>query len=87
MGVMSCNRKGCKSTMCDTYIDDVGYICHKCQEEFKKILMDNTDNNPEFTEKEFIEELKPFMNYDVNEFSDEGYVDFNTVFDKFKINR
>lgn len=36
MGVMSCHRKNCDSIMCDTYIRDVGYVCHECESEFKE---------------------------------------------------
>lgn len=35
---MSCSRKNCENIMCDTYVDGVGYVCYKCQEEFKKYL-------------------------------------------------
>ena len=38
MGVMECYRKKCTQIMCDTYIDDIGYICHECQDEFKLYL-------------------------------------------------
>lgn len=30
MGVMSCNRKGCKNVMCDRYSEKHGYICDEC---------------------------------------------------------
>lgn len=38
MGVMSCSRKKCENIMCQTYIDDVGYICYECTVEFKEYL-------------------------------------------------
>jgi hypothetical protein len=38
MGVMSCNRSGCESIMCDTYIPSVGYVCTYCQSDFKEYL-------------------------------------------------
>ena len=43
MGVMSCSRKCCDNIMCRTYVNEVGYVCSSCQEEFKIFL-----------EKEFI---------------------------------
>jgi hypothetical protein len=30
MGVMSCDRAGCKSIMCDRYNHKFGYICSDC---------------------------------------------------------
>jgi len=38
MGVMECSRNNCENIMCDTYIDDIGYICRGCQNEFKDYL-------------------------------------------------
>ena len=35
---MNCSRKGCDSIMCDTYINDIGYVCNHCQNEFKDYL-------------------------------------------------
>ena len=38
MGVMSCSRKECENIMCDVYVEDVGYMCHECESEFKMYL-------------------------------------------------
>jgi hypothetical protein len=38
MGVMSCSRKNCERILCDTYVDDIGYICYDCQQEFKDYI-------------------------------------------------
>lgn len=38
MGVMSCSRRGCCKIMCDTYIESIGYICYKCQNDFEKYV-------------------------------------------------
>lgn len=58
MGVMSCSRDGCESIMCDTYINDVGYVCVGCQVEFKEYLEENIlcDN-----ESQIKESLSVFM--------------------------
>lgn len=34
MGVMSCDRKGCDSIMCDHYSSEYGYICYECISEY-----------------------------------------------------
>ena len=36
MGVMTCVRNGCDQTGCNTYIEDIGYICDSCIYEFRK---------------------------------------------------
>lgn len=33
MGVMGCNRQGCRNVMCDRYAMGTGYICNDCFEE------------------------------------------------------
>lgn len=33
MGVMGCNRAGCKNIMCDRHSIKHGYICHECFDE------------------------------------------------------
>lgn len=59
MGVMPCYRNNCDNILCDTYIEDIGYICNECQSEFKQYLMDNNINL--ITEYEIREELKKFL--------------------------
>jgi len=71
MGVMSCARTGCGEIMCDTYIEDIGYICYKCKQELE-------DSKPE----SFLDVSK-FMNTKKGKtFLDEnGNFDLNLVFD------
>jgi hypothetical protein len=45
--------------MCDTYVDDVGYVCNECQKEFKEFL--EYSNIEPKTEGEIRDELKIFM--------------------------
>lgn len=59
MGVMSCHRPDCDSIMCDTYVDDVGYVCRECQREFSDYL--EKVNVPHGTEGEIKEALRDFM--------------------------
>jgi hypothetical protein len=37
MGVMASSREGCSRIMCEKYIDDIGYLCSDCIEDFKKL--------------------------------------------------
>lgn len=59
MGVMSCYRKDCESILCDTYVDDIGYVCSECQREFNDYL--DKENVPHGTEGEIKEALRDFM--------------------------
>ena len=59
MGVKSCNRKNCDAIMCDTHIQEVGYICYDCQYEFKDYIAKN--NIQINTDKEILNQLIPFM--------------------------
>ena len=36
MGLMTCNRTGCKNIMCDRYSPAYGYICDAC---FKELVV------------------------------------------------
>jgi len=58
MSVLSCNRNGCDSVMCDTYIPGVGYICRECKSEFKEYLGSDAT---EMHRNDLIHELKHFM--------------------------
>lgn len=59
--------------MCDTHIDEIGYICYDCQNEFKLYLSEMVLNPT--TEKEIRDQLENFMettpraNYGNNELS------------------
>lgn len=56
---MECSRRNCENIMCDTYIPgDIGYICNKCQNEFKEYF--NKQNIP-LTELSLYSSLKKFM--------------------------
>ena len=37
MGVMACNRNGCKNVMCDRYSEEHGYLCDECFDELVAI--------------------------------------------------
>lgn len=67
MGVKACHRKGCSEIMCDTYINETGYICNDCQKEFKENLS-SSNQNPE-TEGSILKLLKPFMETEKEEYS------------------
>lgn len=34
MGVKTCSRNGCEEIMCHTYINEIGYVCNDCRQEF-----------------------------------------------------
>jgi hypothetical protein len=57
MGVMSCVRNGCDNIMCDTYIDNIGYVCYDCQKEFKK----EYDNDSEYSFNQIHYALERFV--------------------------
>jgi hypothetical protein len=82
MGVMSCSRKRCPNIMCDTHIDDIGYICYDCQKEFKLYLTEMV-LNPK-TPTEIHNELEKFMKTTPRI----NYGDFELSIDEFfRINR
>lgn len=56
---MTCYRLHCNNIMCDTYIDDIGYICNDCQEEFKEYLQ--SEGIEAKTEGQITRALKDFM--------------------------
>ncbi len=60
MGVMECSRNNCNKVMCDTYIDDIGYLCMDCQNEFKDYL-ESKDLTGTLPEGILRRELKVFM--------------------------
>lgn len=59
MGVLTCGRKGCDEIMCQTYVDDIGYICDECQSEFNATIGNDDDNV--FSQGEIVRELTKFM--------------------------
>lgn len=80
MGVLNCSRSNCSNVMCDTYINDVGYVCSSCQEEFKNYLSDN-NLNP-LTEGQISRELKLFMDTPVNLYKKDPKITINEFFQK-----
>lgn len=73
MGVMNCSRRGCSNIMCDTHVDEIGYVCRDCQEEFEKYLTEMNLNPKTATEihnaLENFMETTPRKNYGDNELS------------------
>jgi hypothetical protein len=59
MGVLACSRIDCTEIMCDTYINDIGYICNYCKDEFKHYF--DSNGVVAATEGNIIEELRKFM--------------------------
>lgn len=41
MSVLSCQRKGCRSIMCDRYSYQHGYLCHDCFDELVDYIAAN----------------------------------------------
>ncbi len=37
MGVMACDRKGCRNIMCNRLSDDYGYICDHCFRDLEEV--------------------------------------------------
>lgn len=78
MGVMSCHRKGCNEIMCDTYINDIGYICYDCQREFDDYLSNN--NIVLTTEYGIKNELKKFMKTEKGGYDDNVEISVDDFF-------
>lgn len=81
MGVMNCSRVGCSNIMCDTYVDDVGYVCYECTSEFKKYL--SFKNSTELTEREFHAEFKIFMKSRKDSFDNNDKINVDDFFEKY----
>lgn len=62
MGVMSCARKDCDNVMCDDYLDNFGYICYECKEEFNLFAISKGKRFA--TVEEFQELLEEFREVD-----------------------
>lgn len=80
MGVMNCNRSRCDNIICDVYIDNIGYICSSCQEEFKIYLNLHGHNN--MTHDEIKKELSLFITTDKDDYSEEK-MDLDNFFLKY----
>jgi len=70
MGVMGCDRKGCKNIMCNTYAQEIGYVCYECKTELE-------DSNPTS-----LQDVKDFMDLDKERkyLNDEGEFDLKEFF-------
>lgn len=68
MGVKSCNRNNCEAIMCDTHFQEIGYICYRCQHEFKTYIEKNEIELT--TDKEILNQLIPFMNTYVGHYTE-----------------
>ena len=49
MGVMACNRRGCRNIMCGRYSSEYGYICDDC---FRELVASNTTHVAAFMDSE-----------------------------------
>lgn len=81
MGVMACSRRDCSRVMCDTYVDNIGYICNDCKEEFTD-MQEHVYGNTERTEKQIKEDLKRFMETDKGTFIEGEKLTIGEFFDK-----
>lgn len=66
---MACDRSGCTSILCDTYISGVGYVCSSCQGEFEDYC--ESENIDASTEGKITKSLKKFMDTEKNSYTDE----------------
>ena len=54
MSVMNCNRKGCKSIMCNLYSSDFGYICWDCYKELLYLGKVGKDHTRQFMNRSLL---------------------------------
>lgn len=80
MGVKECHRRDCDTTMCDTYIPDIGYICGECQSEFEYLM--ECRGLSHATEYEIATELKKFMETSKSPYDKETKMSVQEFFDK-----
>lgn len=57
MGVLACNRRGCRNIMCDRYSHEHGYICRECFNELVSLGVDT--NVAEFMDSQKKEVHEP----------------------------
>ncbi len=84
MGVMECSRRHCDNILCNTYIDDIGFVCRECQAEFKKYLLH--EGIAANTEKEIEKALSDFMETTKDDYSEAKNEEMD-VDDFFKQNK
>lgn len=81
MGVMSCSRRGCSNIMCDTHVDDIGYVCNDCQKEFDQYL-DEMNLNPK-TQTDIHNALENFMEITPRKNYGDGELSITEFFRKY----
>jgi hypothetical protein len=81
MGVKSCNRKGCESIMCDTYVDGVGYVCNGCQNEFKEYT--ESKNIDVSTEGKIKRELSVFIDTEKGSYDKGKEISIDQFFNQY----
>lgn len=82
---MRCNRPDCENIMCDTYVNNIGYVCDECKEEFKEYL--KTITSPPQTEWEIHNAFKKFMETEKNIHRKGKEMDVDEFFDKYTRNQ
>lgn len=87
MGVIECSRNNCKSILCDTYIDGVGYICNDCQKEFKRYLRKSNHSVEEMTEHHFLFQLRFFMTHPKGQWAESQMNSVDHFFNKYTPDR
>lgn len=83
MGVMECSRNNCKSILCDTYIDGIGYICNDCQKKFKRYIALNKHNPEEMKHNDLINELKDFVEIPKDLYSEKETISVDQFFAEY----
>lgn len=66
MGVMACSVSNCTEIMCDTYIEDFGYMCSDCKERFKDYILRQPDNKYFDSSAYLVDKLKEFKEIPVS---------------------
>lgn len=60
MGVMGCSRNGCAHILCESYIEDFGYICESCKREYVEFVRNRHGELCDMSRGEFHKLLKEF---------------------------
>lgn len=72
MSVLTCSISNCNNIMCDTHIDEIGYICNDCKDRFVQWLP--TQSPLYLDSREFIiDKLKEFKKIDVPSHSKKSF--------------
>lgn len=81
MGVKTCSRVDCENIMCDTCVNDIGYVCNDCQNEFKKYL--EKENIVVETKKQIRSELENFMTIKKDTYTDSEQMSVEEFFSSY----